>query len=263
MILPGRRDASLTHDAGLGCWVRVFALVGLGGLEPPTSSLSGIIGHGRYVLRPRSVGRSVCPRVAVTIPGRPSDRARVGHDAASACGSARGPFQTGAVVRQQIRRTVCIAPLLRQVVTGVRLHRHFRHQRNGLAVIPGRLFIRTQASGLIPLHGSLWVRRLLRASPGVGGVKFECRCQPSRQRAQRPGLDVLSRAPFLALDPIGECREELSERRIRVSQVPLDCAQGPPMAQSQIHRDGHELKQARQNRSTSRRDRRPARGRPV
>ena len=32
------------------------------------------------MLRPRSAGLSVCPRVAVTIPDRPSDRARVGHD---------------------------------------------------------------------------------------------------------------------------------------------------------------------------------------
>jgi hypothetical protein len=34
------------------------------------------------------------------------------------------------------------------------------------------------------------------------------------------------------------------------------------MAQSQIHRDCHELNQAGQNHSTSRRDRRPVRGRP-
>jgi hypothetical protein len=33
-----------------------------------SSSLSGIIVHGRYVLRPRTAGLSVCPRVAVTIP---------------------------------------------------------------------------------------------------------------------------------------------------------------------------------------------------
>jgi hypothetical protein len=63
--------------AGLGVWV-----VGLGGLEPPTSSLSGIIGHDRYVLRPRSAGLSVCPRVTVTNPGRPPDRARLGHGGA-------------------------------------------------------------------------------------------------------------------------------------------------------------------------------------
>src|SRR5215468_10646206 len=50
------------------------------GLEPRTSSLSGITGHGRYVLRPGSVGLSVCPRVTVTIPDRPPDRARVEHD---------------------------------------------------------------------------------------------------------------------------------------------------------------------------------------
>lgn len=35
------------------------------------------------------------------------------------------------------------------------------------------------------------------------------------------------------------------------------------MAQSQIHRDCHELNQAGQNHSASRRDRRPVRGRPV
>jgi hypothetical protein len=60
--------------AGLG--VRV----GLGGLEPPASSLSGMIGHRRYVLRPMSAGLSACPRVTVTNPDRPPDRARVGHD---------------------------------------------------------------------------------------------------------------------------------------------------------------------------------------
>ena len=120
----------------------------------------------------------------------------------------------------------------------------------------------TRTPSLVPLHGSLWARRLLRPSPGVGGVKFERRCQPSRQRAQRPGLNLLSPGPFLALGQSGEGGEELGERRIRVSQVPLDCAQGPPMAPSQIHRDSHELKQAGQNHSTSRRDRRPARGAP-
>jgi len=49
-------------------------------LVPMTTSLSGIIGHGRYVLRPRSAGESVCPRVTVRVPDRPPDRARVGHD---------------------------------------------------------------------------------------------------------------------------------------------------------------------------------------
>ena len=52
-----------SHD---GC--EAVTWVGLGGLEPPTSSLSGIIGHSRYVLRPRSAGLPVCPRVAVRIP---------------------------------------------------------------------------------------------------------------------------------------------------------------------------------------------------
>ena len=47
---------------------------------PKSSSVSGFIGHGRYVLRPRSAGLSVCPRVTVTIHDRPRDRARVGHD---------------------------------------------------------------------------------------------------------------------------------------------------------------------------------------
>ena len=141
--------------------------------------------------------------------------------------------------------------------------RHYFARLRRVSGNPGQAVHSHQASGLIPLYGSLWVRRLLRPSPGVGGVKFECRCQPSRQRAQRPGLDRLNPAPFLALGQNGECGEELSERRIRASQVPLDCAQGPPMAQSQIHRDGHELNQAGQNHSASRRDRRPARDRPV
>jgi hypothetical protein len=44
--------------------------------HPNQGSSSGIIGHGHYVLRLRSAGISVCPRVAVSIP----DRARVGHD---------------------------------------------------------------------------------------------------------------------------------------------------------------------------------------
>ena len=59
MALAGSADLA----AGLGVWV-----VGLGGLEPPTSSLSGIIGHGHHVLWLRSAGISVCPRVAVSIP---------------------------------------------------------------------------------------------------------------------------------------------------------------------------------------------------
>src|SRR5262245_29364557 len=71
MELAGPADLA----AGLGVWV-----VGLGGLEPPTSSLSGIISQGRYVLRPRSAALPICPRVAVRIPEQPSDRARVGHD---------------------------------------------------------------------------------------------------------------------------------------------------------------------------------------
>jgi hypothetical protein len=44
------------------------------------SSLSGMLGHGRYVLRSRSAGLPVCPRVTVTVPDRPSHRARRGHD---------------------------------------------------------------------------------------------------------------------------------------------------------------------------------------
>src|SRR6266576_3893803 len=36
--------------------------------RPSELILIGIIGHGHYVRRPRSVGASVCPRVAVTIP---------------------------------------------------------------------------------------------------------------------------------------------------------------------------------------------------
>ena len=54
--LWGRRPA-LRHCAAARSWV------GLGGLEPPTSSLSGIIGHERYVLGSRSAGLSVCSRV--------------------------------------------------------------------------------------------------------------------------------------------------------------------------------------------------------
>jgi hypothetical protein len=52
------------------------------GNQPPISSLSGIIGHGHHVLRLWSAGLSVCPRVAVSIPDRPPDRARVGHEPA-------------------------------------------------------------------------------------------------------------------------------------------------------------------------------------
>ena len=57
----------MPRPTGLGSDVGA-CVVGLGGLEPPTSSLSGIIGHSRYVLRPRSAGLPVCPRVAVRIP---------------------------------------------------------------------------------------------------------------------------------------------------------------------------------------------------
>ena len=63
------------------CWTLArLRWVGLDGLEPSTSSLSGMLGHGRYVLRSRSAGLPVCPRVTVTVPGRPSHRARSGHD---------------------------------------------------------------------------------------------------------------------------------------------------------------------------------------
>jgi hypothetical protein len=75
--ISGAVDVTSRPDFGAR---RAVTWVGLGGLEPPTSSLSRIIGHGRHLLRPRSAGRSVCPRVAVTIPDRPPHRARGGHD---------------------------------------------------------------------------------------------------------------------------------------------------------------------------------------
>jgi len=39
-----------------------------------------MLGQGRYVLRSRSAGLPVCARVTVTVPDRPSHRARSGHD---------------------------------------------------------------------------------------------------------------------------------------------------------------------------------------
>lgn len=153
-----------------------------------SSSLSGIIVHGRYVLRPRTAGLSVCPRVAVTIPDRPPDRARVGHDP---------------VIRSN-GRTVHTCPgvaVFWGYVPGVssfvgswpRSWQHCWQHSSARS--------RTVVIGPHSLHGSLWVRRLLRPSPGVGGVKFECRCQPSRQRAQRPGLDLSQPGPFPRLGP--------------------------------------------------------------
>jgi hypothetical protein len=71
-------SATLAGPAPSGSTGHVPALSGL--LPPsPAPPGSGIIGHDRYLLRPRSAGRSGCPRVAVTIPDRPPDRARVGH----------------------------------------------------------------------------------------------------------------------------------------------------------------------------------------
>jgi hypothetical protein len=54
--------------------------VGLGGLEPPTSSLSGLVSDKRHVLRARSIRLLVCAAVPVTIPHGPAVRARGGHE---------------------------------------------------------------------------------------------------------------------------------------------------------------------------------------
>ena len=233
--------------------------------RPPLPSSQGLLDHLATLTRHEL--RFPGTPAAFPVLTEPTSRQREAFDLIAApsptpCGSSQNTPTRPA----RKRRPAAVAAAQRIWTPGTRAKRPDADpgdQRNGLAVIPDRLFTRTQASGLILLHGSLGVRRLLRPSPGVGGVKFECRCQPSRQRAQRPGLDLLSPAPFLVLGQNGECGEELSERRIRVSQVPLDRAQGPPMAQSQIHRDGHELNQAGQNHSTSRRGQRPARCRPV
>lgn len=45
-----------------------------------TSSLSGLFRDTQGLLFRRQVGLSGCPRVTVTVPGRPPDRARGGHD---------------------------------------------------------------------------------------------------------------------------------------------------------------------------------------
>jgi hypothetical protein len=50
------------------------------GLNPSASSLSGCFSDQRHLLEPGSAGLSVCPRVTVTVPERPPDRARGGHD---------------------------------------------------------------------------------------------------------------------------------------------------------------------------------------
>ncbi len=44
------------------------------------SSLSGLFQRSARVPQTRSAGLLVCPRVTVTVPGRPPDRARGGHD---------------------------------------------------------------------------------------------------------------------------------------------------------------------------------------
>jgi len=59
------------------------------------------------VLRPRPAGLSVCPRVAVVIPDRPPDRARVGHDPAI-----RGE---GRIVRTYPKPAVFLGRCLRPV----------------------------------------------------------------------------------------------------------------------------------------------------
>jgi hypothetical protein len=162
-----------------------------------SSSLSGIIVHGRYVLRPRTAGLSVCPRVAVTIPDRPPDRARVGHDP---------------VIRSN-GRTVHPCPgvaVFWGYVPGVSSFvgswpRSWQHCWQQSSARSRTVVIGPHSLARLPL-GATATSTVARGRR----VKFECRCQPSRQRAQRPGLDLLSPAPFLALGQNGECREELS-----------------------------------------------------
>jgi hypothetical protein len=100
---------------GLLTWADGWWVVGLRGLEPRTSSLSGIIGHGCYVLRPRSAGLSVCPPVTVTNPDRPPDRARVGHGLCGQpglTGSGRHRYSYGRFGRATHTST-CMPPMLR------------------------------------------------------------------------------------------------------------------------------------------------------
>ena len=45
----------------------------------PLPSDQGCFSDQRHVRQPRSAGLPICPRVTVTDPGRPPDRARGGH----------------------------------------------------------------------------------------------------------------------------------------------------------------------------------------
>ena len=60
--------------------IYISYLVGRTGFEPVTSSVSGLFQDQRQVLQPRSAGLWACPRVTVTVFGRPPDRARGGHE---------------------------------------------------------------------------------------------------------------------------------------------------------------------------------------
>jgi hypothetical protein len=61
------------------CGLLIYGQTWLG-LNPSASSLSGCFSDQRHLLEPGSAGLSVCPRVTVTVPERPPDRARGGHD---------------------------------------------------------------------------------------------------------------------------------------------------------------------------------------
>ena len=57
-----------------------FDVVGVPGLEPGTSSLSGLLRELAHMRQARSRWLLRCPGLTVTTLGRPPDRARGGHD---------------------------------------------------------------------------------------------------------------------------------------------------------------------------------------
>src|SRR5215470_11167747 len=80
--------------------------MGLGGLEPPTSSLSGLL---HVIVHVRQARLRCYPRVAVITLSRPLDRARDGHDLLirSSMSGRPDPFRSGRDLGHVLARCPC------------------------------------------------------------------------------------------------------------------------------------------------------------
>jgi hypothetical protein len=74
----GGRDGAQSRRQPL--WAGTSALVGVPGLEPGTSSLSGLLRDLAHMHQARSSPAECCPRVTVMTLGGLPHRARIGHD---------------------------------------------------------------------------------------------------------------------------------------------------------------------------------------